>query len=76
VILQMHPRHYFNRLTQMSYHNLCLTLIPPTQMPYHNLLFDSGPPSWYSPFTWNEWKILYWEGSSSWNWCHVQEKSL
>jgi hypothetical protein len=29
VILQMHPRCYFNRLTQMSYHNLCLTLIPP-----------------------------------------------
>ena len=25
----MHPRRYFNRLTQMSYHNLCLTLIPP-----------------------------------------------
>jgi hypothetical protein len=29
VILQMHPRCYFNCLTQMSYHNLCLTLIPP-----------------------------------------------
>jgi hypothetical protein len=29
VILQMHPRCYFNFLTQMSNHNLCLTLIPP-----------------------------------------------
>jgi hypothetical protein len=61
VILQMHPRCYFNCLTEMS---------------YHNLLFDSDPPSWYLPFTWNEWKILYWERLPSWNWCHVQEKSL
>jgi hypothetical protein len=44
VILQMHPRCYFNHLTQMSYHNLCSTLIPPTQMPYHNLCLTLIPP--------------------------------
>ena len=50
------------------------------QSPYSDVipqpLFDSDPPSRYSPFTWNEWKILYWERSPSRNWCHVQEKSL
>jgi hypothetical protein len=50
------------------------------QLPYSDVipqpLFDSDPPSRYSPFPWNECKILYRERLPSWNWRHLQEKSL